>query len=299
MNYNITRQELGNDWLYSTLAALNRCMAEHSLPLYIVGARARDIAMKLMKGNEPKRRTEDLDVAIAIPDWQTFDAICDTLSQNHFIRYGNTQKFLYQGEKGDIDFEADIVPFGGVAVDETIGWPPEGNPVMSVKCFQDVMKHAVSVEVDGKFSVMMAPLAGQFLIKLDSWNDRNSATDKDAEDMMFLLKNYFDVQILKEGDNTPPKVVNFEDENIETIIWSAQWLAYDISKMLTTEHLDFYVNLVTGELEKEEKSNLVYHYMKFYGNSYDEGTYELCRGILQEFRKVLQMEIDERRAYED
>ena len=273
-------------------------MAEHDLPLYIVGARARDIAMRLMKGDEPKRRTEDLDVAIAIPNWQTFDAICDTLSRNHFVRIGSTQKFCYQGEKGDIDFEVDVVPFGGVAVDETIGWPPEGNPVMSVKCFQDVMEHAVSVEVDGKFSVMMAPLAGQFLIKLDAWNDRNSFTDKDAEDMMFLLKNYFDVQILKEGDNTPPKVVNFEDENIETIIWSTQWLAYDISKMLTTQHLEFYVNLVTEELEKEEKSNLVYHYMKFYGNSYDEESYEVCRGILQEFRKVLQMEIDERKAHE-
>lgn len=32
----------------------------------MVGARARDVAMKLMKGDEPKRRTEDLDVAIAI-----------------------------------------------------------------------------------------------------------------------------------------------------------------------------------------------------------------------------------------
>ena len=59
-------------------------MAEHGLPLYVVGARARDVAMKLMKGDEPKRRTEDLDVAIAIEDRQTFDDICKTLENNHF-----------------------------------------------------------------------------------------------------------------------------------------------------------------------------------------------------------------------
>ena len=51
MEYKITKEELGNDWLYSTLVALNKCMAEHGLPLYVVGARARDVAMKLMKGD--------------------------------------------------------------------------------------------------------------------------------------------------------------------------------------------------------------------------------------------------------
>ena len=80
------KEELGNDWLYETLIALDNCMAEYSMPLYVVGARARDISMKLMKGDEPKRRTEDLDEAIAIEDWQTFDNICDTLNKNHFKR---------------------------------------------------------------------------------------------------------------------------------------------------------------------------------------------------------------------
>lgn len=72
MEYKISKEELGNDWLYSTLIALDKCMAAHGLPLYVVGARARDVAMKLMKGDEPKRRTEDLDVAIAIENWQAF-----------------------------------------------------------------------------------------------------------------------------------------------------------------------------------------------------------------------------------
>lgn len=108
MEYKITKEELGNDWLYSTLVALNKCMAEHGLPLYVVGARARDVAMKLMKGDEPKRRTEDLDVAIAIEDWQTFDDICKTLENNHFKRHGETQKFFYKGVNGDLDFEGTL-----------------------------------------------------------------------------------------------------------------------------------------------------------------------------------------------
>ncbi|MCF0158822.1 MAG: hypothetical protein HUJ83_09960 [Veillonella sp.] len=272
-------------------------MKKHDLPLYIVGARARDVAMKLMKGDEPKRRTEDLDVAIAIENWQMFDAICRTLQENHFKRYGNTQKFFYHGENNDMDFEVDIVPFGGVAVDEKIGWPPEGNPVMSVKCFEDVMKEAATVTIDNVVKVKMAPLCGQFLIKLDTWNDRHAATDKDAEDMLFILKNYLDIQLIYQSDNTPPDVVKFEDESTDTIVWSAQWLAYDISKLLTTDHLQFYTELISKEIEQEEKSELIYHFMKYFGNKeMDDITnhYESCRSIWSEFERIFTNELNER-----
>ena len=51
MEYRITKEELGNDLLFSTLIALEKCMAVHGLPLYVVGARARDVALKLMKAD--------------------------------------------------------------------------------------------------------------------------------------------------------------------------------------------------------------------------------------------------------
>ena len=299
MVYNITKEELGNDRLYITLLALDDCMAKFDLPLYVVGARARDLSIKLMKGDEPKRRTEDLDVAIAIEDWQTFDSICKTLEDNHFKRKGNTQKFFFRGENGDIIFEVDIVPFGGVAVNEMVSWPPEGNPVMSVKCFQDVMKEAVTVVVDKKVRIRMAPLCGQFLIKLDTWNDRNASTDKDAEDMLYILKNYLDVQLLSQASIVPPDVVTFEDESTDTIIWGTQWLAYDIAKMLTTEHLQFYFDLVTKETEKKEKSNLIFHFMKHYGDGDMEdmsSAYKMCLHIWYVFGDILKKELEQRKA---
>ena len=297
MEYRITKEELGNDWLYSTLIALDKCMAEHGLPLYVVGARARDFAMKLMKSYEPKRRTEDLDIAIAIEDWQTFDDICKTLENNHFKRYGETQKFFYKGEEGNIDFEVDIVPFGGVAVNEKIVWPPEGNPVMSVKCFQEVMKEAVTVIVNGEVRVKMAPLCGQFLLKLDSWNDRNASTDKDAEDMLLILRNYLDIKLLYQ-DNAPPETVDFDDESLDTTIWGAQWLAFDISKLLSTEHLQFYTELAAEELKKEENSILIYHFMKNFGNSEVDdigGNYEQCRQIWGVFVEIFTKELEKRK----
>lgn len=290
MEYKITKEELGNDWLYKTLIAVDKCMPEHRLPLYLVGAKARDIAMKLMKEDDSKRRTEDLDIAIAIEDWQTFDSICHTLQSNHFKRHGETHKFFYIGENEDIHFEVDVVPFGGVAVDEKICWPPEGNPVMSVKCFLDVMKEAITVNINDEINVKMAPLCGLFLIKLDAWNNRNALTDKDAEDMLFILKKYFDIQFYQENEDCPDVVY------ISTDIWGAQWLAYDISRLLTTEHLQFYSDLITEELEKEEKGNLVFHFMKHYGSSIDniDTFYEPCRDIWSAFEEVLKKELEKR-----
>ena len=98
MEYRITKEELGNDLLFCTLIALEKCMERHGLPLYVVGARARDVAMRLMKVDEPKRRTEDLDVAIAVEDWAAFDEICHTLQENHFKRYKNTTPLRYRND---------------------------------------------------------------------------------------------------------------------------------------------------------------------------------------------------------
>lgn len=297
MEYKITKADLGNDWLYQTIIALDQCLGEYKMSLYIVGARARDIAVKIMGEEEPKRRTEDLDIAIAIEDWNTFDIICESLQSNHFKRYRKTQKFFYKGEHGELDFEVDLVPFGGIAIDERVCWPPEGNPVMSVRCFQDVMKEALIINIDDKVKVKMAPLCGQFLIKLDTWNDRNITTDKDAEDLLFILRKYIDIKLYKENV-IPPNAVEIDNDNLNQEIWGAQWLAYDISRLLTIEHLEFYYNLIRVEIEKEEQSNLVYHFMKYYGGNSIEGIdefYEPCRNIWLEFGKVLKRALEKRR----
>ncbi|MCQ2252238.1 MAG: hypothetical protein MJZ61_02180 [Bacteroidales bacterium] len=246
--------------------------------------------MKLMKGDEPKRRTEDLDVAIAIDNWQMFDNVCRTLLSNNFTRCGNSQKFIYNN-----DFEVDIVPFGGVAVDEKIGWPPEGNPVMSVKCFQDVMREAITLNIDDIAKLKIAPLCGQFLIKLDTWNDRNSATDKDAEDMLFILKNYWDTKINAEITEWPD-VLSEDVDNVDTIILGARWLAYDLCKMLSTDHLLFYVELIENELRKEEDSNLVYHFMKYFGykDVSDPKNYIACMDIWSNIGRILSKELKTR-----
>jgi len=48
MKNSLSKKELENDALYETLKALSDCVSKIGLKLYVVGATARDIVMKLL-----------------------------------------------------------------------------------------------------------------------------------------------------------------------------------------------------------------------------------------------------------
>ncbi len=290
MKNSLCKDELKNDLLYDTLKALSKSLLEIDIPLYVVGATARDITMKLLGEYEVRRRTNDLDVAIALQNWSDFDKVKEKLEQNHFKKVKDKQKFFYKGADGNNDFEVDVVPFGSIAIDEQICWPPEGNPVMSVRCFDDVMAYSMDISIDDEIIFKIAPLYGQFLIKFDTWIDRHAKTDKDAIDMFYFLNSYYRVKVM--DNNTPPDQIYLRDDNDpDYIILSARWLAYDISKILTTEHLTYYVEIIKEELEKEERSTLLYHFTNNLPEN-KEDRYELCFNVWSDIRKFFIMELE-------
>lgn len=281
MTYNIVKADLENDLLYDTIVALQAGLKTLGLPLYVVGATARDIAMNLLHVEASVRRTLDLDVAIALSDWGQFDRVTQELQQRNFKKDNAKQRFYFKGEDGNNDFEVDVVPFGGVEIDEMIGWPPEGNPQMSVRCFRDVMAQADTVVIDGQYEIMIAPLCGQFLIKLDTWIDRNMSTDKDARDMLYIMENFFSANV--EVKSLPP-VLGIEEDDFDTTVGGARWIAYELRNILSSEHIGYYTECINQELKKEEGSRLVAHFIKYMPLS---NAYDLIRRALRDFLLVL------------
>lgn len=295
MKYKITKAEIANDWLYETMSALYSCLQTHGVPIYVVGARARDFAMIIMHENPSPQHTEDLDIAIALPDWSKYEAIAKTLVENNFHREKSSQKFYYKGPEHQLDFMVDVVPFGEVAEDEKVKWPPEGNPELSVRCFDDIMSHADDVEVDGAFTVKIAPICGQFMIKLDTWNDRNDRTDKDVADLLFFMKNYFNIRQAELFLDLPDDIEIPEEES--PIFSGAKLIAYDASKMLTTPHLQFFYNLLEEEYVAEDNSKLTIHMATYRGNSVDNDyavVFEECRELIGTIRDIFKQELDKR-----
>ena len=292
MKNSMSKKDLENDALYDTLKALSDCVSSLGLKLYVVGATARDLMMKLLDEYPSKRKTRDLDVAIALSDWSQFENLSQILQKNYFRKDPANQKFYYEGKKHDNDYEVDVVPFGDIAgEDETLLWPPEYEKEMSVKCFTEVMNRSMPITIDKLFNINIAMLAGQFLIKLDAWNDRHTAEydSKDADDMFLILSRYHDAYI-KEPNITPPDAVDYNNHDNETI-WGAQWLASDIKNILSNEHLIYYVNMINAELSKKTESDLINNFIRLYGDEKEEA-YDISIKIWSNIYDILNQEIE-------
>lgn len=255
MEYTLKTEDLKNDLLAETLHALADCFAALPAEVYVVGAAARDLAFRLLKVEPSVRRTLDLDVAVMLRDWRQYDQLTELLLQHHFDKLPEKQRFVYRGANNDNKYVVDIVPFGEIAYDEQVAWPPEGTPVMSVRCFEDVMNNADKVLVDNKFGFRLASLAGQFLIKLDTWYDRHLTTHKDATDMVYILHNVY-LAYANASTSLPPEI-DIDATNFDIVVAGAEWTAAELKQILTEEHRRFYADALAAEVEKEEDSELL------------------------------------------
>ena len=284
MDLTISSEKIGNPLLVELLRKLTDSFSKMDKEFYVIGATARDIVMQQLLDTESKRRTRDLDIAIAIPDWDAFEQVKQSLIVDGFEKSRDMQQRFYYGE-----YELDIVPYGVVAKDDdNIYWPPEEVVAMSVKGFDEVLSEAITVSIDDDFKIKIASLHGLFLLKFNAWLDRNSKTSKDAEDMSFIFSNYFLANLERKIHQEV-----YDWENFDDYIVGGYWLAYDIVALLNKEQLCYYKNVIEGELAKEEESRLLNHMLEnSYGLKY-ETVRDTWQAIADVFQKAIEDEIEE------
>ena len=248
MNFQISSDKIGNPLLIELLSVVNECFKEVGQDFFVIGATARDILIRQLVGISSGRKTRDLDLAIAIPNWKAFDDITQTL-----LSHGVTKEDGY------------------------IYWPPEEDIAMSVKGFEEVLKDAITVSIDNKFDIKIASLHGLFILKLNAWLDRNIQTSKDADDMGFIIDNYFFANLNR---NVYQEVYDWED--FDEFVVGAYWLANDIVSFLSIEHLAYYGQCLQGEIEKEEDSRLLQQVL-------DSNAAFQYEQILQAFKKMIEV----------
>ena len=268
MDLTISSEKIGNPLLIELLRKLTDSFGRMDREFYVIGATARDIIVQQLLDTTSTRRTRDLDIAIAIPDWDAFEQIKERLVADGFKKSNDMYQRFYYGA-----YEVDIVPYGVVAKeDDNIYWPPEEVVAMSVKGFDEVLSEAITVSIDDKFKVKIASLHGLFLLKLNAWLDRNAKTSKDAEDMSFILSNYFMANLDREIHQEV-----YDWENFDEYIVGGYWLAHDLVTLLNVNQLNYYKEVIEGELAKEEESRLINQMIE---NSYSL-KYETVRATWQ------------------
>lgn len=84
MDLNISSEKIGNPLLVELLKKLTGCFGSIGQTFFVIGATARDIILQQLASTSSSRKTRDLDVAIAIPDWRAFDRITKILVAEGF-----------------------------------------------------------------------------------------------------------------------------------------------------------------------------------------------------------------------
>ena len=270
MDLTISSEKIGNPLLVNILRKLTDSFGRMDREFYVIGATARDIIVQQLLDTASTRRTKDLDIAIAIPNWDAFEQIKDGLVADGFDKSNDMYQRFYYGA-----YELDIVPYGVVAKeDDNIYWPPEEVVAMSVKGFDEVLSEAITVSIDDEFKVKITSLHGLFLLKLNAWLDRNAKTSKDAEDMSFILSNYFMANLDREIHQEV-----YDWENFDEYIVGGYWLAHDLVTLLNVNQLNYYKEVIEGELAKEEESRLI--------NQMIENSYSLKYKTVRETWQVI------------
>lgn len=282
MDLKITSEKIANPLLVELLRKLTDSFNRMEREFYVIGATARDIIIRQLIGTTSGRRTKDLDIAIAIPDWSVFDEIKERLVADGFQKSQHMYQRFYYGE-----YELDFVPYGVAKEDDNIYWPPEEDIVMSVKGFDEVLSEAITINIDDEFDIKIASLHGLFLLKFNAWLDRNIETSKDAEDMSFILSNYFIANINR---NIHPEVYDWE--KFDEYIVGGYWLAHDLLLLLTKEQIAYYKGCIEKELEKADESRLFNQIIEHsYGLTY-AAVKEAWQTIADVFQKAIEDEND-------
>lgn len=268
MSYSISSESLNNPLLFELLEKLTNFFSSVNSEFYIIGATARDIIISGIHNQEARRKTADLDIAIAIPDWSRFQEISDSIEKLEDFHKSKKQKQRFYYKR---DFKLDIVPFGEIAqADNHIYWPPEETHAMSVIGFTQVAKHTLDVDIDGKLTVKIASLPGIFLLKLAAWRDRHQETDKDADDMAFLTSVYLEINMERAATN---HYEIFEQESFTTFNAGATLLGMDMRFIIRDDlsALREFIGILQSELDKEDESPLINQMLETHPSlKYDE-----------------------------
>ncbi len=116
--------------------AINRATSSLGISYIAIGAMVRDLVFCRGYGVAESRRTMDIDFAIQVDSWGSFNQLTEVLIKSGFQKTRESHRLIESKSSIPID----IVPFGKIAIHNQISWPPNGDMVMDVRGFQEAHK---------------------------------------------------------------------------------------------------------------------------------------------------------------
>ena len=223
------------------------------ISFFVVGASARDFILEHCYNIKSPRMTEDIDLGVEVADWDKFYELSKALlSTGKFSKAREKQRFLFR------DVYIDIVPFGPIAgKDKKISWPPEHEISMSILGFEEAYEHSITVRLNSKpeLDIKFSTLSGLALMKIISWKEMYPDRKTDAEDLLFIMKNY---EVAGNEERLYGQALFLlEEEDFDTRLAGIRLLGMDIAKISDPQTLKAVKEILEGETGEQSRYRLV------------------------------------------
>lgn len=168
----------------AVLRAIAGITRELGLPYFVAGAMARDIVLTNVFGIDTGRATQDVDLAVAVENWDQFKIVKEKLIASGQFNPAEKamHRLYYRAKGGNTGYPLDILPFRGVEQPPSIiAWPPDMKVIMNVIGYEDALAAAVALEQAialRKDSARRDRLITHMAIELRSADDRIAEAEK-------------------------------------------------------------------------------------------------------------------------
>jgi predicted nucleotidyltransferase len=245
------------------LYTLQKVAGSLGIPLFVVGASARDFTLRHHYGIEPRRKTGDIDLGVDVASWEQFKTLFESLV--------STGQFSPTPEKQRLRCRTiliDILPFGAITdKDKKISWPPEHEINMSMVGFEEAYEHSITVRVssDPELDIKLASLPGLAIMKLISWKEKYPDRKRDAEDLLLMMNKYEEAgnsERLYEED-----LPLLQEEGFDTKLAGTRLLGRDMAKIADPKTFLIVKEILDAETEEMGQYKLATDMMREAGMS--------------------------------
>ncbi|MEL6864734.1 MAG: hypothetical protein AAFP19_09950 [Bacteroidota bacterium] len=233
----ILLHKLADETVIEILQAIIPIFNELEIAYFVVGAFARDIAL-LARGydEQPIRKTNDLDLAVMVANFEEFEhlkARINSSSVDFTPHTSEPYRILFKKK-----YELDLLPFGQIEDEKgDVTLIAKKTVVLNMPGFSNAYFAVETVETDQGFNLKVSSLPGIVLLKLIAWNDRPAERRKDIEDISYIIKNLYllEIEQIANEDSDILDLLEEFDPELFTYAVAARYLGRKIRLMLKND----------------------------------------------------------------
>lgn len=204
--------------------------------------------------NKRSRATKDVDFAILIGSQQDYDTVKNYLAENKSFVSIKNNSFVMRSPTG---IEVDILPFGGIEIDQEVQLTGTGLTSIKVNGFLEVYQSGTAeMKMATGHSFKVATLPAIVLLKLIAYDDRPEMRFKDARDIANIIRHYFDLQadLIYEQHSDIFDGMEMSEEEISALVIGREVQRITIENEKLFERLS---RIITREIAQQANSAFI------------------------------------------